>query len=77
MKQVCDPNTDPDEWTDVGGDDDRAAAHRYLSAKEYDEHDFDPDRPFTLLVRNDADDGPRKVKVRVVPAHFEVDGRSW
>lgn len=77
MKQVCDPGSDPDEWTDVDATDDRAAALEYLSVKGYDEHEC-AGTPFTLLVRNDADDEPRDVKIRVVPAHFEVDGRgSW
>lgn len=75
MKQVCDPNIDPDEWTGVDATDDRGAAFEYLSVKGYDEHEC-AGAPFTLIVRNDADDKPRKVKVCVVPAHFEVDGRG-
>lgn len=68
---VCDP-AQADVWIESDGHDDRAAAQSFLAASDYDPRDYDPMGSFTLLVRNNAEDEPRKVRVRVVPIHFEV-----
>ena len=72
---VCDPamsEGDEHEWTATpSAADASAAAREFLTAENYDESDFDPDAPFELIVR-DSRGRESTVKVRVVPAHFEV-----
>lgn len=68
--QVRDPSDDGNAWHDVDASDAREAALQFLRDHDYDERDFDPDRPFGLLVRDDR--LTMTVKVRVVPARFEV-----
>lgn len=70
-RQVRDPERD-EGWQTVDASNDREAVQLFLSANDYDTRDFDTGMPFVLLVRNNDDDEPREVKVRVVPARFEV-----
>ena len=70
-RQVRDPERE-DGWQSFGVHNDREAVQLFLSDNEYDTCDFDTGMPFVLHVRNNDDDEPREVKVRVVPARFEV-----
>lgn len=70
-RQVRDPERD-EGWQTVEAHGDREAVQLFLNDNEYDTADVDTGMPFVLLVRNNDDDEPRKVKVRVVPARFEV-----
>lgn len=70
-RQVRDPERDEGWQTfDVHGD--RDAVHLFLRENDYDPREVDTGFPFVLLVRDNDHDEPRKVKVRVVPARFEV-----
>jgi hypothetical protein len=79
VKQVCDPNTDAEQWIGVSADSDLEAVHEFLAVANYDPLDYDPLRTFHMLVRDSAEDEPRKVAFRVVPTHFEVgsQGSRW
>lgn len=70
-RQVRDPERE-EVWQTIDAHNDREAVQAFLSSNEYDTRDFDTGMPFVLHVRTGDDDEPRKVKVRVVPARFEV-----
>lgn len=70
-RQVRDPERD-EGWQSFGVHNDREAAQLFLSENEYDPLLVDTGFPFVLLVRNNDADESREVKVRVVPARFEV-----
>lgn len=72
--EVCDPSVDPDEWRNVGDHGySRDAVREYLRTSDLDPNDV-ADMSFKLLARPESDrEDIRKVTVRVVPAHFEVE----
>lgn len=74
-RQVCDPNIDPDEWKDVpdARNDEDAVWH---ALKDYDPNEFDTGSPFYIHVRTNKNDRARRHEVRVIPTHFEVNGRG-
>lgn len=70
-RQVRDPERE-EGWQTVDAHNDREAVQLFLSENEYDPVTVDTGSPFVLLVRSHDNDPPRRVKVRVVPARFEV-----
>lgn len=66
MKQVFDPVRE--EWCNVDASSDADAVRYHL--RDLDPRHFSDN--FSVRVRDEPDDKPRTIRVRVVPMHFEV-----
>jgi hypothetical protein len=70
--RVCDPNVDTSRWHEVIADGTAGAARQFLSSTDLDPNQCAVDSFELHVAGDDAEEPFSRVKVRVVPAHFEV-----